>query len=59
MFCVCWLLAHPATFRAGKRGIVGRDRKMQTQLSIAFGPPGITFSGSMSGEIFAWNDNQV
>ncbi len=42
-----------------KRGVVGRGRKMQTMLSVGFGPNDTTYSGAMSGEIYVWKGFQV
>ncbi len=42
-----------------KRAVYGRDMPPQTMLSVAFGGPGITYTGSMSGSIYMWKENQV
>ncbi|XP_071834835.1 echinoderm microtubule-associated protein-like 6 isoform X3 [Apostichopus japonicus] len=47
----------------GKRGILNtsgentKDNQMQTMLSLAFGANNVTFTGSMSGDVFVWKDH--
>jgi microtubule-associated protein-like 6 len=41
------------------RGLFTTKFPKQTMLSVAFGEPGITFSGAMSGAIFVWSSNQI
>ena len=42
-----------------RRGIFDRTNPKQTMLSVAFGEPGVTYSGAMSGAIFVWSGNQI
>ena len=42
-----------------RRGVFNRANSKQTMLSVAFGAPGVTYSGAMSGAIFVWSGNQI
>ena len=52
-----WTLA--GTQLIGKRGVVPKGRKMQTMLSLGFGKPGTTLTGSIGGDVYIWSENQV
>eukprot|EP01135_Chromosphaera_perkinsii_P001223 Nk52_evm22s162 gene=Nk52_evmTU22s162 len=39
---------------SSKRGIFGDKGTLQTMLSVAFGEGDITYSGSMSGDVYVW-----
>ncbi len=43
----------------GRRGVVPAGEKMPTMLSVAFGAPGTTFSGSQAGSIYVWAEQQL
>ncbi|XP_072031189.1 echinoderm microtubule-associated protein-like 6 isoform X3 [Amphiura filiformis] len=49
----------------GKRGLLNtagqntQDAKMQTMLSIAFGANDVTFTGSMSGDVYVWKNHTL
>lgn len=42
-----------------KKGIFGRTGEIQTVLCLAFGPDGITYSGTLSGDIYKWQDHEL
>ncbi|XP_064600933.1 echinoderm microtubule-associated protein-like 6 [Liolophura sinensis] len=49
----------------GKRGILtdagmgGDAQRMQTMLSVAFGANNMTYTGSLSGDVFVWKDTTL
>lgn len=43
----------------GKRGIFGKAGELQTQLCLAFGPDGATYSGALNGDIYKWKGNNL
>eukprot|EP00051_Salpingoeca_urceolata_P007134 m.94665 g.94665 ORF g.94665 m.94665 type:complete len:1961 (-) comp15130_c0_seq1:316-6198(-) len=42
-----------------RRGIVSHSQKLPTMLSVAFGPSEMTYTGSLSGDIYHWQENQL
>ncbi|KAL5008221.1 hypothetical protein ScPMuIL_013802 [Solemya velum] len=40
-----------------KKGIFGKAGEIQTLLTIAFGPDGVTYAGSLSGDLYVWREN--
>ncbi|XP_013391678.1 echinoderm microtubule-associated protein-like 6 [Lingula anatina] len=42
-----------------KKGVFGKVGEIQTMLCLAFGPEDITYSGSMSGDIYVWKGNNL
>ena len=42
-----------------KKGIFGKVGEIQTLLCLAFGPDYVTFSGTLSGDIYVWQANNL
>lgn len=42
-----------------RRGVFDKVNPKQTMLSVAFGEPGVTYSGAMSGAVFVWSGNKI
>ena len=42
-----------------KKGIFGKIGEIQTVLCLAFAPDGITYSGTLSGDIYKWQEHEL
>ncbi|CAH3196152.1 unnamed protein product [Porites evermanni] len=42
-----------------KKGVFGKAGEIQTNLCLAFGPNDVTFSGTLSGEIYKWKGHNL
>lgn len=40
-------------------GVFGKAGEIQTNLCLAFGPNNVTYSGTLSGEIYKWKGNNL
>ena len=40
-------------------GVFGKAGEIQTNLCLAFGPNDLTFSGTLSGEIYKWKGHNL
>ena len=39
-----------------KKGVFGKAGEIQTLLCLAFGPEDTTYAGTLSGDVYIWND---
>ena len=44
---------------SAKKGVFGKVGEIQTMLCVAFARDGVTFSGTLSGDIYMWRDNSL
>lgn len=42
-----------------KNGVFGKVGEIQTQLCLAFGPDDMTYSGTLSGDVYCWKENTL
>jgi microtubule-associated protein-like 6 len=49
-----WVLAGSQLI--GRKGQFPAGLKRQTMVSLAFGAPGVTYTGALDGSIFVWRD---
>nr|KAG5687806.1 hypothetical protein BaRGS_005436 [Batillaria attramentaria] len=42
-----------------KKGVFGKVGDIQTMLCLAFGADGATYSGTLSGDVYIWNENNL
>eukprot|EP00794_Sanderia_malayensis_P020047 gene20047-22014_t len=42
-----------------KKGIFGKVGELQTILCVSYGPNGVLYSGTLSGDIYKWQDNNL
>lgn len=40
-------------------GVFGKAGEIQTNLCLAFGPNDVTYSGTLSGEIYKWKGHNL
>ncbi|KAK7103893.1 echinoderm microtubule-associated protein-like 6 [Littorina saxatilis] len=42
-----------------KKGVFGKTGEIQTMLCLAFGSDGATYSGTLSGDVYIWRENNL
>ncbi len=44
---------------SAKKGVFGKAGEIQTMLCLAFGPDNVTYSGTLSGDVYVWKNNNL
>jgi len=44
---------------SAKKGVFGKVGEIQTMLCLAFGADSLTYSGTLSGDIYVWHGNNL
>ena len=62
LFCTTFLKTKEQNFKVycfSCAGIFGKVGEIQTITCLAFGPDGVTYSGTLSGDVYVWNGNNL
>ena len=62
LFCVIFQKNKEPSFKVccfSCAGIFGKVGEIQTITCLAFGPDGVTYSGTLSGDVYVWNGNNL